>query len=63
VEQDVTRHGYGFRFTLFALIGGLVFIAGLALQVALVRYANIGADWAYAAQAFFSICRTCSIDT
>jgi putative flippase GtrA/GT2 family glycosyltransferase len=55
VEQHVTRRGNGFRFTLFALIGGVVFIAGLALQVALVRYANIGADWAYAAQAFFSI--------
>jgi putative flippase GtrA/GT2 family glycosyltransferase/4-amino-4-deoxy-L-arabinose transferase-like glycosyltransferase len=51
----VTRHDYGFRFTLFALIGGLVFIAGLALQVGLVRYANIGADWSYAAQAIFSI--------
>jgi len=51
----VTRHGNGFRFTLFALIGGGVFIAGLALQVALVRYANIGADRSYAAQAVFSI--------
>jgi putative flippase GtrA/GT2 family glycosyltransferase len=53
--DHVTRHGYGFRFPLFALIGGLVFIAGLALQVALVRYANAGADWSYAAQAMFSI--------
>lgn len=53
--DHVTRHGYGFRFSLFALIGGLVFIAGLALQVVLVRYANVGADWSYAAQAIFSI--------
>ena len=53
--EHVTRHGYGFRFYLFALIGGLVFIAGLALQVVLVRYASIGADWSYAAQAIFSI--------
>jgi putative flippase GtrA/4-amino-4-deoxy-L-arabinose transferase-like glycosyltransferase/GT2 family glycosyltransferase len=53
--EHVTRHGYAFRFTLFALIGGLVFIAGLALQVALVRYANVGADWSYTAQAIFSI--------
>ncbi len=51
----MTRHGYGFRFSLFALIGGLVFIAGLGLQVVLVRYANVGADWSYAAQAIFSI--------
>jgi putative flippase GtrA len=53
--KRVTRHGYGFRFSLFALVGGLVFLAGLALQVALVRYAGIGADWSYAAQAIFSI--------
>jgi putative flippase GtrA len=53
--EHVTRHGYGFRFSLFALIGGLVFIAGLALQVVLVRYARTGADWSYAAQAIFSI--------
>jgi putative flippase GtrA/GT2 family glycosyltransferase len=53
--EHVTRHVYGFRFSLFALIGGLVFFAGLALQVVLVRYANAGADWSYAAQAIFSI--------
>jgi len=49
----VTRHG--FRFSLFALIGGGVFVAGLGLQVMLVRYAGLGPDPAYAAQAIFSI--------
>ena len=51
----MTPHRYGFRFAFFALIGGLVFVAGLGLQVMLVRYANIGVDWSYAAQAIFSI--------
>jgi putative flippase GtrA/GT2 family glycosyltransferase len=49
----VTRHG--FRFSLFALIGGGVFVAGLGLQVLLVRYAHFGPDPAYAVQAIFSI--------
>ncbi|HEY1623892.1 MAG TPA: glycosyltransferase [Streptosporangiaceae bacterium] len=40
---------------MFSLIGGGVFVAGLALQVALVRYAHTGPDWSYAAQAVFSI--------
>jgi putative flippase GtrA len=51
--DGVTRHG--FRFSLFALIGGGVFIAGLGLQVLLVRYAHFGPDPAYAVQAIFSI--------
>jgi putative flippase GtrA len=49
----MTRHRL--RFSVFALIGGGVFVAGMALQVLLVRYAGLGADTAYAAQAFFSI--------
>jgi putative flippase GtrA len=49
----VTPHR--FRFSLFALIGGGVFIAGLALQILLVRYARLGPDSSYAAQAIFSI--------
>ncbi len=51
--MDHVRHR--FRFSLFALIGGGVLAAGLALQIVLVRYAHLGPDPAYAAQAVFSI--------
>ena len=47
------RHGA--RLSVFSLIGAAVFFAGLAFQVALVRYAGFGADPSYAAQAVFSI--------
>jgi putative flippase GtrA len=43
------------RLTSFSLVGGFVFVAGLLFQVALVRYAGLGADPSYAAQAIFSI--------
>jgi putative flippase GtrA len=51
----LTRHGFTSRFSVFSLIGAGVFFAGLALQVALVRYCRTGPDWSYAAQAVFSI--------
>jgi putative flippase GtrA len=47
------RHGA--RLSVFSFIGASVFFAGLAFQVALVRYAGLGADSSYAAQAIFSI--------
>jgi putative flippase GtrA len=47
------RHGT--RLSVFSFIGASVFFAGLAFQVALVRYAGLGADSSYAAQAIFSI--------
>jgi putative flippase GtrA len=53
--DHVTRHNHRARFSLFALIGAGVFFAGLVLQVLLVRYAHIGPDPSYAAQAIFSI--------
>lgn len=43
------------RLSLFSLIGGGVFFAGLFFQVGLVRYFGMNADWSYAAQAIFSI--------
>src|ERR1700761_4903639 len=43
------------RFALFGSIGGFVFVAGLALQIALVRYVHMGADSSYAGQTLFSI--------
>ena len=49
------RHGFASRFSVFSLIGAGVFFAGLGLQVGLVRYGHLGPDWAYAAQAVFSI--------
>jgi putative flippase GtrA len=55
VDYVTRQHGFGFRFSLFSMIGGGVFVAGLALQILLVRYAHIGADPSYAAQAVFSI--------
>jgi putative flippase GtrA len=46
---------HGARLSVFSFIGAVVFVAGLAFQVALVRYAGLGADLSYAAQAIFSI--------
>jgi putative flippase GtrA/GT2 family glycosyltransferase len=53
--DHLTRHGFASRFSVFSLIGVGVFLAGLDLQVALVRYGHAGPDWSYAAQAIFSI--------
>jgi putative flippase GtrA len=46
---------HAWRLTSFSAIGAFVFVAGLLVQVALVRYAGLGADLSYAAQAVFSI--------
>jgi putative flippase GtrA len=46
---------HAWRLTSFSVVGAFVFIAGLLFQVALVRYAGMGADLSYAAQAVFSI--------
>ncbi|MCW2934443.1 MAG: hypothetical protein JWM19_5405 [Actinomycetia bacterium] len=47
------RHGA--RLSAFFFIGAAVFVVGLAFQVALVRYAGLGADSSYVAQAILSI--------
>jgi putative flippase GtrA len=44
---------HGFRFSKFAVIGALVFVAGTALQWPLLRV--IGADWSYVTQSVLSV--------
>ena len=43
------------RFAAFAIVGAVVFIAGTALQWALLRETPLTSDWSYALQTLFSI--------
>jgi 4-amino-4-deoxy-L-arabinose transferase-like glycosyltransferase/glycosyltransferase involved in cell wall biosynthesis/putative flippase GtrA len=48
-------HRHWIRFAVFGAIGGLVFVAGLALQILLVHVLHVGAVLAYIAQGVFSV--------
>jgi putative flippase GtrA/glycosyltransferase involved in cell wall biosynthesis len=54
-RRDKLMRQHGFRFMSFSVIGGSVFLAGLALQFALVRQLRMNVIAAYAIQSVVSI--------